>query len=84
VGQDAFTEKLVKVVAEGKAAFDSLSFELGRTLAEAIMYMDREQVSGPDYLPTNSEIQKWASQPGSVFIGDQKVNVERPRLCGPE
>jgi hypothetical protein len=85
VGQDAFfTEKLVKVVAEGKAAFDSLSFELGRTLAEAIMYMDREQVSGPDYLPTSSEIQKWASQPGSVFIGDQKVKVERPRLRGPE
>ncbi len=84
IGQDAFTERLVKVVSEGKAAFDSLSFELGRTLAEAIMYMDREQVSGPDYLPTSSEIQKWASQPGSVYIGDQKVKVERPRLRGPE
>jgi putative transposase len=84
MGQDAFTEKLVKVVAECKAAFDSLSFELGRTLAEAIMYMDREQVSSPDYLPTSSEIQKWASRPGSVFIGDQKVKVERPRLRGPE
>lgn len=84
VGQDAFTEKLVKVVSEGKAAFDSLSFELGRTLAEAIMYMEREQVSGPDYLPTDSAIQKWASQPGSVFIGDQKVKVERPRLRGPK
>lgn len=84
MGQDVFTQKLVKVVAEGKAAFDSLSFDLGRTLAEAIMYMDREQVSGPDYLPTDPEIQKWASQPGSVYIGDQKVKVERPRLRGPE
>lgn len=84
MGQDVFTQKLVKVVAEGKAAFDSLSFDLGRTLAEAIMYMDREQVSGPDYLPTDPKIQKWASQPGSVYIGDQKVKVERPRLRGPE
>ncbi len=32
MGQDVFTQKLVKVVAEGKAAFDSLSFDLGRTL----------------------------------------------------
>ena len=84
IGQDLFTQRLVEVVASGKAAFDTLSFELGRTLAEAIMYMDREQVSGPDYLPTNSDVQKWASQPGSVYIGDQKVKVERPRLRGPE
>ena len=84
IGQDLFTQRLVKVVAEGKAAFDNLSFELGRTLAEAIMYMDREQLSGPDYLPSSPNIQKWASQPGSVYIGDQKVKVERPRLRGPE
>ena len=84
IGQDLFTQRLVSVVAEGKAAFDTLSFELGRTLAEAIMYMDREQISGPDYLPTDSTIKKWASQRGSVYIGDQKVKVERPRVRGPE
>lgn len=84
IGQDLFTQRLVSVVAEGKTAFDTLSFELGRTLAEAIMYMDREQVSGPDYFPTNPTIQKWASQPGSVYIGDQKVKVERPRIRGSE
>jgi len=84
LGQDAFTERLVQVVAQGKAAFDTLSFELGRTLAEAIMYMDREQIAGPDYLPADPHIKKWASQQGSVFIGDQKVRVERPRLRGPD
>lgn len=84
IGQDLFTQRLVSVVSEGKAAFDTLSFELGRTLAEAIMYMDREQVSGPDYWPIDPTIQKWASQPGSVYIGDQKVKVERPRIRGPE
>lgn len=80
--QEVFTQRLVEVITEGKAAFDSWSFELGRTLAEAIMYMDREQVAGPDYQPINPEIQKWASQRGSVYIGDQKVKVERPRLRG--
>ncbi|MFH1132497.1 MAG: transposase [Pseudomonadota bacterium] len=28
-------------------------------------------------------MQKWASQEGSVFIGDQKVHVDHPRLRGP-
>ena len=84
IGQDLFTQRLLSVVTEGKAAFDTLSFELGRTLAEAIMYMDRAQLAGPDYLPTDPAIQKWASQPGSVYIGDQKVKVERPRVRGAE
>ncbi len=46
-------------------------------VAEAIMYIDREEVAGPDYFPIKPEIQKWASQQGSVFIGDQKVVVDR-------
>ncbi len=52
-------------------------------VAEAIMYIDREEVAGPDYFPIKPEIQKWASQQGSVFIGDRKVVVEHPRLRGP-
>ena len=53
-------------------------------LAEAIIYMDREQVSGPDYQPSDPSLKKWASQPGSVYIGDQKVKINRPRLRGAE
>ena len=52
-------------------------------VAEAIMYIDREEVAGPDYFPFKPEIQKWASQQGSVFIGDRKIVVEHPRLRGP-
>lgn len=84
VGQDVFISRMVQVVAEGKKAFDSFSLEIGRMLAEAIMYMDRETVAGPDYVPKDSSVKKWASQPGSVFVGDQKVRVERPRLRGPK
>lgn len=83
-GQDEFTSRIVQVVAEGKRAFDSISMNLGRMLAEAIMYMDREQIAGPDYAPLDPTVKKWASQGGSVFIGDQKVKVEKPRLRGPQ
>ncbi len=82
VGQDLFSQRLVEVVSAGKTAFDAMSQELGKMLAEAIIYMDREQVSGPDYQPTNPDLKKWASQPGSVYIGDQKVKINRPRLRG--
>lgn len=84
VGQDIFVDKMIQVMSEGKKAFDSFSLEIGRMLAEAIMYMDREQVAGPDYLPRDSNIRKWGSQQGSVFIGDQKVKLQHPRLNGPD
>ena len=83
-GHDIFVDKVFQVISEGKKAFDSFAFEIGKMMAEAIMYMDREEVAGPDYNPNDSSIKKWASQPGSIFIGDQKVKVERPRLRGPE
>ena len=72
--------KVVGVVEKGKTAFDALSFEVGRMLVESIMYMEREQLSGPEYRPLSKFKQKWASQKGSVYIGDQKVRVNHPRL----
>ncbi len=56
--------------------------ELGRMMAESIMYIDRKEIAGPDYKPFNPRVQKLASQPGSVYIGDQKIRVEHPRLRG--
>ena len=35
---------------------------------------------GPDYQPRKEGLYKWASEPGSVYVGGQKVAVERPRL----
>jgi len=84
MGQDEFLDKVFQVVAEGKIAFDALSMDLGRMLAEAIMHMDREQEAGPDYHPKDSAVKKWASQAGSIFVGREKMAVERPRLRGPE
>lgn len=81
-GRPQLYSMLYQVFAQGKQGFDALVIDLGRMMAETIMYIEREELAGPEYQPFSSEIQKWASQKGSVYIGDQKVVVEHPRLRG--
>ena len=76
--------RMLEVISEGKRGLDGLALDLGRMVAEAVMYLEREEIAGPDYRPYSSEVRKWATQPGSVFIGDRKVKVEHPRLRGVE
>jgi transposase-like protein len=81
VGGDTWVQdRLYRVLADGKLAFDSVMREMGKMFAEAIMEMEREEKAGPDYHPIDANLQKWAFQQGSVYIGDQKVRVEHPRL----
>ena len=79
-GKEEMVSEMYRILATGKQGFDTLMRELGRMVVEAIMYIEREEIAGPDYQPTNPGIYKWASQPGSVYIGDQKIKVEHPRL----
>lgn len=72
-----------EIITHGKRAFDQCAMDLGRMLAEAILYMEREEMAGPDYHPTARDLKKWASQAGSVFIGGSKVRIQHPRLRGP-
>ena len=69
---------MFQVMVGGKRALDATMQEIGRMVAETIMHMEREEIAGPDYHPT-SPLQKWASQPGSIYLGDQKIHVEHPR-----
>jgi len=80
MGSDWMAKQLVKITTEGKRALDLCSMELGRMMAESIMYMEREEIAGPDYQPKNRDIRKWASQRGSIYVGGQKMPVEHPRL----
>jgi transposase-like protein len=82
--REEINNRLYQVYTQGKLGFDALMKELGKMMAETIMYTEREEISGPDYHPFSSEIKKWASQGGSVYIGDQKVRVDHPRLRGLE
>ena len=82
--QEWWADQVVQVMLQGKRALDTAMLDIGRLVAETIMYMEREEKSGPDYHPTSPELRKWASQRGSVYIGDQKLFVEHPRLRGPD
>jgi putative transposase len=82
-GKNDFLAKVAQTIDFGKQAIDSLNHDVGKMLVESILLMDRESIAGPDYSP-KEELYKWAHQPGSVYIGQQKVKVSKPRLRGPD
>ena len=82
--QEWWADQVVQVMLHGKKALDTAMLDIGRLVAETIMYIEREEKSGPDYHPTSPELRKWASQRGSVYIGDQKLFVEHRRLRSPD
>ena len=71
---------LVRVICSGKQALDGVMLEMGRMVAESVMLIEREEVAGPDYYPTDTTFKKWVYEEGSLYLGDQKVKVKRPRL----
>jgi transposase-like protein len=78
--QEQTRQRIYDIVQTGSRALNQVTLELGRELAEFILYAEREEAAGPDYQPRREGLHKWASEPGSVFIGGQKVTVQRPRL----
>lgn len=78
-GKEQALGMLINVINGGKQAIDALMLDLGRSVAESIMLIEREEIAGPDYHPSDPMIQKWAHEKGSVYIADQKVKVTRPR-----
>ncbi len=79
-GKQEMIDRMYRIISQGKRGLDAFLIEIGRTMAETIMYIEREELSGPEYHPISSKIQKWASQGGSIYLGDQKISVEHPRL----
>jgi transposase-like protein len=78
--QEHMRQGMHDILQTGSQALNEVSLELGRQLAEFILYAEREERAGPDYQPRSEGLYKWASEPGSVLVGGQKVAVERPRL----
>jgi putative transposase len=79
-GRDMTLNALFRIMEHGKQAFDEVMKDIGRTVIESIMLIEREELAGQDYYPTNPDLKKWAHEEGSVYIGDQKIDVMRPRL----
>ena len=72
--QEWWADQVVHVMLEGKRALDAAMLDVGRLVAETLMYMEREERSGPDYHPTSSGLRKWArfqSAPLAEARGDR-------------
>ncbi len=67
-GRGWLAGRMAGILLEGKRELDGISLELGRMVAEAIMYMEREEIAGPDYRPHSSAMRMWASQPASILL----------------
>ncbi len=66
-GKEKTLSMIVNVINNGKQALDSLMLDMGRSIVESIMLMEREEIAGPDYYPTSPTIQKWAYEDSSVY-----------------
>ena len=74
VVREEILNPMYEMIWVGKEGFDGFIVELGRRVAEAIMDMEREERSGPEYNPSQLGIYKWVYQDGSIYIGDRKVS----------
>jgi len=83
VGREEIVDRMYEIIRVGKQGLDGFVLELGRRVAEAIMDMEREERSGPEYHPSQEGLYKWSYQNGSIYMGDRKVSVRHPRLREP-
>ena len=81
--QDWWADQIVQVMLNGKRALDTAMLGIGRLVAETLMYMEREEKSGPDYHPTSSGLRKWASQRGSNLYRRPEACCRAPSSAGP-
>ena len=79
-GEEQARQSLFNVITQGKQALDAAFMDMGRMLAESIMLIEREELTGPDYYPNDPNLQKWAHEASSVYLADQKIKVNKPRL----
>lgn len=70
---------LLAIREHGKQAFDDLHKKLGAMVVESILQIEREELTGSDHNPKTDGLYKWGYQQGSVFIGDQKQKLRKPR-----
>ena len=82
-GKEALVNRMYQIIKTGKQGLDGFVQELGTMVVEAIMDMEREERSGPQYQPVREGVYKWAYQKGSLYMGDRKISVRHPRLRGP-
>jgi len=84
LGKEDLVNRMYQIMKIGKQGLDGFVQDIGTLLVEAIMDMEREERSGPQYQPSEEGLYKWAYQKGSLYMGDRKITVRHPRLRGLE
>ena len=74
-GKEELVDRMYQIIKTGKQGLDGFIQKLGTLLVEAIMDMQREERSGPQYQPLEAGHYKWAYQIG-IF--------ENGRIRGPQ
>jgi len=58
VRREEIVDRMYEIIRVGKQGLDGFVLELGSMMAEAIMDMEREERSGPEYYPFQEGLQK--------------------------
>ena len=58
-GKEELVNRMYQIIKAGKQGLDGFAQELGILLVEAIMDMEREERSGPQYQPVREGVYKW-------------------------
>lgn len=73
------------VVNEGRIAMIQALIPLGLRAVEVELQLEVSQlVGGAKHERTGGSLKRWGRNPGSVFLGDQKVRVNVPRVRNTE
>jgi len=65
---------------EGRIAMIQMLIPLGLDAIRDALQQEVEALAGGKYERNDSNANRWGSNPGSVFLGDQKVGLRIPRL----
>jgi len=58
VGQEEIISRMYDILRVGKQGLDGFILDLGKMVAEAIMDIEREERSGPEYHPSREGLYK--------------------------
>jgi len=77
--EGAFLGPIADLLIESKNHFDDIFAKIKYALVEFLLFSEREELAGTDYMPVNGR-QKWGSQSGSVYVAGERLKVRKPRV----
>ena len=81
IKQDARNDNQFEFVAdESRIAMIQMLLPLGLEAIKDTLLQEVEALAGRRYDRNDSSIKRWGSNPGSAFLGNQKVDIRVPRI----